>query len=116
MAVVRTSITRIIATTMAVAALVGVLVLGAAGQLSLRAAFGALGIVKQADYVHGGVRIVPPAPTSLTPEGDENDDSETLVGDDVDSALATYGIDGDGNLFEEHSPQTEVPRLGGPTI
>ena len=109
---VRTSITRIFATTAAMTALVGVLVLGAAGQLSLRVALG----MKHADHAHGGVRIVPPAPTALVPEGDDSGESETIGGDDVDSALATYGIDGDGNLFEEHSPQTEVPRLAGPTI
>jgi len=37
-----------------------------------------------------------------------------LQGDEVSSALATYGIDRDGNLFEVHSPQTELPRLPGP--
>jgi hypothetical protein len=35
-----------------------------------------------------------------------------LEGDEISPALATYGIDGDGNLFEVHSPHTEEPRLG----
>jgi hypothetical protein len=37
-----------------------------------------------------------------------------LTGDEVSPAVATYGIDRDGNLFEVHSPQTEEPRLGSP--
>jgi len=37
-----------------------------------------------------------------------------LGGDEISPALATYGIDRDGNLFEIHSPQTEEPRLGSP--
>lgn len=39
----------------------------------------------------------------------------TLQGDDINNAIATYGIDEGGNLYEVHSPQTEVPSLGGPT-
>jgi hypothetical protein len=38
----------------------------------------------------------------------------SLTGDEVSPALATYGIDRDGNLFEIHSPQTEEPRLRSP--
>lgn len=37
-----------------------------------------------------------------------------MTGDEVSPALATYGIDRDGNLFEVHSPQTEEPRLAAP--
>jgi hypothetical protein len=37
-----------------------------------------------------------------------------LEGDEVSPALATYGIDHDGNLFEVHSPQTEEPKLASP--
>jgi len=114
--VLRTSISRIMATT-GVAALVGVLTLGATGQIPLHTTLGGLSGMNQGDYVDSGVRIVPPAPTSLAPgAGDDGDGSESLEGDDVSRALATYGIDGDGNLFEVHSPHTEVPRLAGPTI
>lgn len=103
------------ATSGAVAALVGFLVLGASGRLPLH--FSALGGVGQGDYVDSGVRIVPPAPTSLSPD-DESDGTSKMdiQGDEVSPALATYGIDGEGNLFEVHSPHTEVPRLAGPTI
>jgi hypothetical protein len=71
------------------------------------------------DYVDSGVRIVPPSATSSTPDQEPGDDSggtSDLEGDEVSPALATYGIDRDGNLFEVHSPHTEVPRLPGPTI
>jgi hypothetical protein len=35
-------------------------------------------------------------------------------GNEVTQAVATYKIDSTGDLYEEHSPQTEVPRLGSP--
>jgi hypothetical protein len=37
-----------------------------------------------------------------------------LSGDDVNDAVATYKLDPTGSLYEEHSPQTEVPRLRPP--
>jgi hypothetical protein len=37
-----------------------------------------------------------------------------LFGNPVNSAVATYQIDDTGTLYEVHSPQTEVPRLGSP--
>jgi hypothetical protein len=101
------------------AALVGLLALGARGHLPLHATFGTLAGMTGGDYIDSGVRIVPPAPTSLMPDGGDQGDgmSKTdLEGDEVSPALATYGIDGEGNLFEVHSPHTEVPRLAGPTI
>lgn len=73
------------------------------------------------DYVDNRIRIVPPSATSLTPEQEPGGESGGMSrmdfeGDEVSPALATYGIDRDGNLFEVHSPHTEVPRLPGPTI
>lgn len=101
------------------AALMGLLALGAGGQLGT--AFNALAVASgRADYVDTGVRIVPPSATSLSPDengGDEGDSTSKtdFEGDEVSPALATYGIDREGNLFEVHSPHTEVPRLAGPT-
>jgi hypothetical protein len=74
-----------------------------------------------ADFVDNRPRIVPPSAVSSSPAGEPGDDSSgtgktDLEGDEVSPALATYGIDRDGNLFEVHSPHTEVPRLPGPTI
>ena len=37
-----------------------------------------------------------------------------LRGNDITAAVATYKLDPTGVLYEEHSPQTEVPRLGAP--
>jgi len=37
-----------------------------------------------------------------------------LFGNEVTDAVATYRLDSRGALYEEHSPQTEVPRLKGP--
>jgi hypothetical protein len=119
--VTRISITRVSAVAAATLALVGSLALGAAGPwpAAMQALARAGGV---ADYVDSGPRLVPPpAPTSSVPEGQPGDGSNgtsrtDLEGDDVSPALATYGIDHDGNLFEVHSPHTEVPRLGGPTI
>jgi hypothetical protein len=36
-------------------------------------------------------------------------------GNDVSNAVATYTYDRAGIVYEEHSPQTEVPRLKPPT-
>jgi hypothetical protein len=35
-------------------------------------------------------------------------------GNEVRPAVAQYKVDPTGALYEEHSPETEVPRLGSP--
>jgi hypothetical protein len=49
---------------------------------------------------------------------DELDDSPNgfvdLYGNEVTDAIATYTFDQAGSLYELHSPQTELPRLGIP--
>lgn len=40
--------------------------------------------------------------------------SMDLYGNEVTEAVAKYLLDSRGALYEEHSPQTEVPRLAGP--
>ena len=37
-----------------------------------------------------------------------------LYGNEVTEAVATYRFDATGSLYETHSPQTELPRLGSP--
>jgi len=76
---------------------------------------------KRAYYVASGSRLptVPPAPSAF-PDAPmdqllEGETRTALQGDEVSDALATYGIDGSGNLYEVHSPETEVPKLGRPT-
>lgn len=119
---IRMSIARVVWTAVGSAALVGLLALGATGWLPLHTAFNAIGSMTRVDYVDSGVRIVPPSATS-SPTADEDPGEGTdgmsktdFEGDEVSPALATYGIDREGNLFEVHSPHTEVPRLAGPTI
>ena len=44
----------------------------------------------------------------------EDDEDEDLLGNPVSPAVATYKFDATGSLYETHSPQTELPRLGSP--
>ena len=37
-----------------------------------------------------------------------------LYGNEVIDAIATYSLDPGGSLYEVHSPQTELPKLGSP--
>jgi hypothetical protein len=81
----------------------------------------AAAVAKPAYYVANGGRLpaVPPAP-SVFPDRPmdqllEGETRTALQGDEVSDALATYGIDGTGKLYEVHSPETEVPKLGRPT-
>ena len=37
-----------------------------------------------------------------------------LSGNDVTDAVARYRLDATGSLYEVHSPQTEIPKLGSP--
>ena len=37
-----------------------------------------------------------------------------LYGNDVSNAVAQYKLDPSGSLYELHSPQTQLPRLGSP--
>jgi hypothetical protein len=46
---------------------------------------------------------------------DPNEEHATDVyGNEVTAAVATYEIDATGSLYELHSPQTQLPRLGSP--
>lgn len=51
---------------------------------------------------------------SGTAESDPRDASVDLNGNEVRQAIARYKVDPTGALYEEHSPDTEVPRLGSP--
>lgn len=78
---------------------------------------------------HGSVtasRSVPKAAVALTatdgavtpprrpPAGDRDSAILDLYGNEVNDAIATYTLDPGGSLYELHSPQTELPRLGSP--
>jgi len=60
-------------------------------------------------------RVVLPGEAHAAPRLLQGESRTTLQGDDIDDAIATYGIDDGGNLYEVHSPQTEVPALGNPS-
>ena len=44
----------------------------------------------------------------------EADGPVDLYGNEVTDAVAKYTFDATGSLYETHSPQTELPRLGSP--
>ena len=53
-------------------------------------------------------------PTDFDVMADDVDATIDLYGNDVSPAVATYSLDSLGSLYEVHSPQTELPRLGSP--
>jgi hypothetical protein len=52
------------------------------------------------------------------PTGDVDDapaeGAQDLYGNEVSDAVTTYKIDGEGSLYEVHSPRTGLPHLGPP--
>jgi hypothetical protein len=62
----------------------------------------------------------PPAPVEQGPRlqeeagADGPEPSMDLYGNEVTEAVAKYRLDSTGAVYEEHSPQTEVPRLAAP--
>jgi hypothetical protein len=57
-----------------------------------------------------------PGGTNRAGQPDEKHDGSAidLYGNDVSDAVAKYKLDATGSLYELHSPQTELPRLGSP--
>jgi hypothetical protein len=55
---------------------------------------------------------LPAAPPDA--RSDDDDGMADLYGNVVTSAVAKYTYDATGSLYELHSPQTELPRLGSP--
>ena len=54
---------------------------------------------------------IPPGPVEGEPNADEATD---VYGNRLSPAVATYQLDAAGTLYELHSPQTQLPRLGSP--
>ena len=48
--------------------------------------------------------------------GDAPDSRFDLFGNEIEEAVADYRIDLRGGLYERHSPDTAVPRLGSPKV
>ena len=55
----------------------------------------------------------PAAEATPSPQAEEIDPID-MYGNEVSDAVAKYKLDATGALYEMHSPQTEVPRLGSP--
>lgn len=63
------------------------------------------------------ITFAPPAHPSRIGGGRavvEHEPVRDLYGNEITQAVATYKLDSAGSLYEEHSPQTELPRLGSP--
>jgi hypothetical protein len=70
-----------------------------------------------------GIRASQYAATAPHPQGSRIGAAQTagreepptdVLGNEISEAVATYKLDSTGSLYEEHSPQTELPRLGSP--
>jgi hypothetical protein len=49
-------------------------------------------------------------------EGEEPADPRVdLLGNEIEDAIADYRFDVGGGIYERHSPETAVPRLGSPS-
>jgi hypothetical protein len=57
--------------------------------------------------------VVAPGPSRLDDDQEESAPAD-LFGNPVSDAVARYKFDAAGSLYELHSPQTELPRLGSP--
>jgi hypothetical protein len=68
---------------------------------------------------HAPVAVITPKQdtTSIEVRDQEPPDADgpvDLYGNEVTEAVAKYKFDSTGSLYETHSPQTELPRLGSP--
>jgi hypothetical protein len=70
--------------------------------------------------VPAGEAIAVPAPVEQRPHSQEeasvpgSEPVMDLYGNEVADAVAKYRLDSRGAPYEEHTPQTEVPRLAAP--
>ena len=70
----------------------------------------------------GGTLVTPPTVTSSRPRPvvvaasleSANDGALDAYGNEVTNAVAEYSLDPAGSLYELHTPQIELPRLGSP--
>jgi hypothetical protein len=75
----------------------------------------------QADPIHSEHIQLTPAVSDLQGEGaregaDVDHPTTDLFGNEVDEAVGDYRVDTRGDIYERHSPETEVPRLGPPIL
>jgi hypothetical protein len=89
------------------------MVLGLAAVAGLAFAGGSLitasPVTTSRSYVTAPELLVTPTSRDGAP-----DDAVDAYGNEVTDAVAQYTLDGAGTLYELHSPQVELPRLGSP--
>ena len=65
------------------------------------------------------VRPLSPAGEAARAPSVESDDSAPpgvdFLGNEIEHAVADYRVDGGGSVYERHSPETAVLRLGSPS-
>jgi hypothetical protein len=82
--------------------------------LLILAAVGAPAVAAGSLFTRAPV-ISSPSVVRVTAHPDQvRDDAVDAYGNEVTTAVAEYSLDGDGDLYERHSPQTELPHLGAP--
>ena len=65
-----------------------------------------------ASFIESGATTPPEAPLVL----DDAPQRLDLRGNEISRPVARYRLDDTGTLYEEHSPQTELPRLKQPVM
>ena len=59
-------------------------------------------------------RRLPYAQPDANAPGMDEESTTDLYGNDVTAAVARYKLDATGSLYEAHSPQTQMAKLGSP--
>ena len=59
-------------------------------------------------------RRLPYAQPDANAPGMDEESTTDLYGNDVTAAVARYKLDATGSLYEAHSPQTQLAKLGSP--
>ena len=76
------------------------------------------GVVWTAVMAHHGPYDARPSTAVMDTRDDRLHDEEAshldVYGNKIDAAVGDYRVDLSGNIYEEHSPNTEVPHLGPP--
>jgi hypothetical protein len=67
-------------------------------------------ITAQPQWVSGEVKSTPGVEAGNSPEPRVD-----LLGNEIEDAVADYRVDLGGDVYERHSPETAVPKLGSPS-
>ena len=71
-------------------------------------------LLSHATVAAGVARLTSDAENGSVLRPDDGRGAVDLYGNEVADAIAKYGLDATGDLYELHSPQTELPRLKSP--